>query len=107
MRICAFIAMLVPGIALGAFERTQAGARPAALSNAFVALADDPWAMFTNPAGLTQIPFATLSVFHSPQPFGLPELSTTAAAASAPTSAGTIGLAVRRSGVELYRRRGA
>ncbi len=101
MRICIF-AILIPGMAFASFEKTQAGARPAALSNAFVALADDPWAVLFNPAGMVQISSVSFSVFHSPRPFGLSELSTSAAAAVFPTHAGPLGFAVRRYGFNLY-----
>jgi hypothetical protein len=103
MRIGIIFLLLIPHIVRGGFERTQMGGRPVALGNAFVALGDDPWTITYNPAGLNQIHIATFSLFYSPQPFGVSELSTTAVAVLFPTSIGAIGGALRRQGFDLYR----
>jgi len=43
-----------------------AGARVFGLGRAFVALADDPSAVFWNPAGLEYVPRMSFSLFHTP-----------------------------------------
>jgi hypothetical protein len=43
-----------------------AGARVFGLGRAFVALADDPSAVFWNPAGLEYVPRISFSLFHTP-----------------------------------------
>jgi len=89
--------------ALGGFERTQVGAGPAALANAFIAVEDDGWALFFNPAGLAGIQSFRISIFAAPSPYGLSELSTAALAVEMPTDRGCFGLGLRRYGFDLYR----
>jgi hypothetical protein len=89
--------------AFSGFERTAVGARSASLGNAYTGLADDVWAIYFNPAGLSQLDSWEISFYHSPQTFGLQELSLSAAAAALPISLGTVGIAARRYGYELYR----
>lgn len=105
MKRGAVIAMLFVPIAFshGGFEQIEGGARPRAIGGAFVGLADDVWAIQYNPAGLVRLPSPEFSGFYSPQPFGLVELRLLAFAAAYPASFGTIGVAARRFGFELYR----
>ncbi|MBI1807623.1 MAG: hypothetical protein HYR76_11285 [Ignavibacteria bacterium] len=95
--------LLSTTICLAGFERTEVGARPAALGNAYVALSDDAWAIFFNVGGLSQLSSREVSCCYSPQPFGLSELSTVGAAVVLPTHTGVVGIGVRRYGYEMYR----
>jgi hypothetical protein len=85
------------------FERRDQGARPIGMGGAFVALADNVWAIAFNPAGLSRLHGDEVSAFYSPQPFGLKELSFASFALVHPISRGSFGLLVNRFGFELYR----
>jgi hypothetical protein len=103
MRLTLLVALLLPALANGGFERWEVGGRPAAFGNAYVAVADDPWAVAFNPAGLALAAAPSVALFFSPRPFDLPELSTSALSAVFPSRTGTIGAGVRRYGFALYR----
>jgi hypothetical protein len=90
-------------VAFGGFERAEVGARASAFGGAFCGLSDDCWAIFFNVGGLSQVQRREVSFFYSPQPFGLKELSTSAAAAAYSTNFGVIGISARRYGFNLYR----
>jgi comEA protein len=85
------------------FSQTEQGARPLAMGGAYIALADNVWAAFFNPAGLAQMNWREFSVFYSPQPFGVKELAQGSFAYLEPTNIGAIGLSGRVYGFELYR----
>ena len=85
------------------FEGLEAGARPLALGSAFVGLANDSWAAAFNPAGIARLQFPSVSVFYSPQPFGVPELRSLSLSAAFPLSAVSLGGLVHQFGFELYR----
>ena len=84
------------------FAQTGEGGRAAALGGAQVALADDAWATIANPGGLVQLKGGEASCFYSPQPFGLAELSTQAAALVIPTRYGGLGISGSKYGFTLY-----
>ncbi len=86
-----------------AMENNGRGAKAVAMANAFVAIADDPWTVSYNAAGLTQLSGFRCAAFLVPQQFGLPELRTVAVAAAVPVRFGTFGLNVERFGFDLYR----
>jgi hypothetical protein len=88
---------------LVAGENNGRGVRAIALGNSFVAIANEPWAIHYNPAGLMQIPSYKGSAFFVPQQFGLDELKTIAVAGVVPTSLATFGLGVEQFGFELYK----
>ncbi len=86
-----------------AMENNGRGTKAIAMANAFVAIADDPWAVTYNAAGLTKLNGFRCAAFLVPQQFGLPELRTAAVAAAMPVRFGTFGLNVERFGFDLYR----
>ncbi len=88
---------------MGGFEQREVGARSSAFGNTFVGLADDVWAIHFNVAGLAGLSNYQVSVFYSPQPLGLSELSLSSFAAAIPTRDGVVCLSARRYGFELYR----
>jgi hypothetical protein len=90
-------------VACAGFEKRDQGARPIGMGGAFVALADNVWAIAFNPAGLSRVPGDEVSAFYAPQPFGLTELSLASFALVHPTSRGSFGLLVNRFGFDLYR----
>ena len=95
--------LIIPPVAFAGFERTMIGARASGMGSAFVALSNDGWGLFYNPAGLATINRYEASIYYSPSAFGLSELSLSAAIAVLPTSIGSFGIGLRRYGFELYR----
>jgi hypothetical protein len=103
VRAVVLLCLLCLQNAQAGFERRDQGARPIGMGGAFVALADNAWAIIFNPAGLSQLRGDEISVFYSPQPFGMTELSLASFAFVHPTSRGSFGLCVNRFGFDLYR----
>jgi hypothetical protein len=98
-----FVWLLTAQSTYAAFDRRPQGARAIGMGGAFVALADDPWAVSYNSGGLGFQTLREVSVFYSPQPWGLSELSLGAFAFVEPTSVGTVAISGNRFGFELYR----
>jgi hypothetical protein len=86
-----------------AFERTPHGSRSAAMGGSLVALGNNEWAAFTNPAALRTLNSPTLSLSYAPQIFGVKELSHVATSIASPTPVGTFALSASRFGFELYK----
>jgi hypothetical protein len=101
--ILLLVCLFCVGSAQAGFERRDQGARPIGMGGAFVAIADNAWAIVFNPAGLTQLRGDEIAAFYSPQPFGMTELSFASFALVHPTSYGEVGLSVNRFGFDLYR----
>jgi hypothetical protein len=97
MKILAFI-LLPTVLALGS-ENNGRGTKAVSLANAFVAIADNPWSVSYNPAGLSQFTSIRLAGFVVPQQFGLTELKTSALA----FAGGGIGITIEQFGFNLYR----
>jgi hypothetical protein len=83
--------------------QTPPGARETAVCNAGVALSDNVFSIFNNPAGLAQLGWRETGVYYSPAPFGLPELANGYIAYSEPALKGTLSFGVMTYGYELYR----
>jgi hypothetical protein len=92
-----------PVAAHSGFEKHGCGARAVGLGNAYVAIADDPWSVFYNPAGLARVSSMQAAVFFSPAQFGLNELRMVCAGATLPLGFCTGGVAVGQFGYNLYR----
>jgi hypothetical protein len=101
--IILFVCLFFAGSVQAGFERRDQGARPIGMGGAFVAIADNAWAIIFNPAGLTQLGGDEIAAFYSPQPFGMTELSLASFALVHPTSYGEVGFSVNRFGFDLYR----
>lgn len=95
--------MAFPIATFSQFEFVDIGAKPISLGGAFTSLANNSDAIFYNPAGISQLMFRELSVFYSPAPFGLKELAYGTASYVEPTKFGSIGVAGKTYGFELYR----
>ncbi|MGB2869393.1 MAG: hypothetical protein WBD36_13140 [Bacteroidota bacterium] len=87
----------------GGGENNGLGTKPIALGNAFVAVADNAWAVQYNPAGLAFLGQWQVSGFVIPEQFGLPQLRTTALAATVPWTSGVVGFSLQQFGFDLYR----
>jgi len=98
-----FLLTSLPCFVLAGFENNGRGARPIALSNAFVAVGNSPWSTVYNPAGLASCHALEGTLFLSPQQFGLNELRTISAAGVIPFSIGSVGIVVGQFGFNLYR----
>jgi len=79
------------------------GAKQISLSNSDVALSNDVFALFNNPAGLSQMNWREIGIYYSPAPFGLTELANGYIAYNEPFSFGSIALGGMTYGFELYR----
>ncbi len=77
-------------------------ARQIALANATVALSNDVFAIFNNPAGLSRIKSRRVGIYYSPAPFGLKQLSNAYAVYCEPFSFGNLAFGVKRYGYNLY-----
>jgi long-subunit fatty acid transport protein len=86
-----------------ATENNGRGTKALALANAFVAIADNPWATSYNAAGLAQLQSHQISAFYIPQQFGIPELKTASVAAACVFGPGAIGGFVEQFGFDLYK----
>jgi hypothetical protein len=96
--ILAFVSITFEAIA-----QYSAGARQISLSNSDVAMSNDVFSLFNNPAGLSQMNWRELGIYYSPAPFGLSELSNGYLAYNEPFDFGSIGIGVMTYGFELYR----
>lgn len=79
------------------------GAKQISMSNSDVALSDDVFSLFNNPAGLSQMNWRELGIYYSPSPFGFSELANGFIAYHEPFDFGSIGLGAMTYGFELYR----
>jgi hypothetical protein len=79
------------------------GAKQIALSNSDLAVSDNVFAFFENPAGLAQIKQDEAGVFFSPSPFGMSELKNAYAAFSHPMNFAAIAVGAMIYGFELYK----
>jgi hypothetical protein len=79
------------------------GAKQIAMSNSDVALSDDVFSLFNNPAGLAQLNWREIGMYYSPSPFGFHELANGYIAYCEPFRIGTAGIGAMTYGFELYR----
>lgn len=97
------IVLFFVNVSSAQFEFTDIGARAVGLNGAYTSLSDNSLAIFYNPSGLGQMKYREFSVFYSPAPFGLKELSTAALTYAEPLKIGTFGIGIRTFGYDLYR----
>ena len=86
-----------------AFSQYNPGARQIALANSDAGLSNDAFAVFTNPAGLSQMNWSEIGLYYSPAPFGFTEMANGFIAYHKPFSFGSIGLGGMTYGFDLYR----
>ncbi len=79
------------------------GAKQISMSNSDVALSNDVFSLFNNPAGLSQMYWRELGIYYSPSPFGFSELANAYIAYHEPLEFGSIGIGAMTYGFELYR----
>jgi hypothetical protein len=95
------IIVLLP--ALQGFCQESPGARQIAMAHSDVALSNDAFALFNNPAGLPQMNWREFAVYYSPAPFGMNELANGFGSYHEPTPYGSFGVGFMTYGYELYR----
>ena len=102
MRII-FALSIVLIINLQGFPQYNPGARQISMANSDVALANDVFSLFSNPAGLAQLNWREIGVYYSPAPFGLSELSNGYVAYHEPFNFGSLAVGGMTYGFDLYR----
>jgi len=85
------------------FAQYAPGTRQISMANSDVALANDVFSIFNNPAGLAQINWREVGIYYSPAPFGLTELSNGYIAYTEPLSFGSLTIGGMTYGFDLYR----
>jgi len=85
------------------YPQYSPGARQISLANSDVALANDVFSIFNNPAGLAQLNWREVGIYYSPAPFGLTELSNGYVAYNEPFDFGSISIGGMTYGFDLYR----
>lgn len=79
------------------------GAKQISLAHSDVALSNDVFSLFNNPAGLSQLNWREIGIYYSPAPFGLTELANGYIAFNEPFDFGNISLGGMTYGFEIYR----
>jgi hypothetical protein len=95
--------IIICSLTFSAYSQYNPGAKQISLSNSDVALSNDVFSIFNNPAGLSQMNWREVGVYYSPAPFGLTELSNGYIAYHEPTSIGSFAVGGMSYGFELYR----
>ncbi|HSW56490.1 MAG TPA: hypothetical protein VLH59_15510 [Ignavibacteriaceae bacterium] len=85
------------------YPQYNPGARQISLANSDVALSNDVFSIFNNPAGLAQLNWREVGIYYSPAPFGLTELSNGYVAYNEPFNFGSISIGGMTYGFDLYR----
>jgi len=102
-RLFLILLIVSAGSVFAQFENTDVGARQIALNGAFTSLSDNSLAIFYNPAGLGQMKDREFSLFYSPAPFQLTDMSYATLTYAEPTKFGIFGAAIKTYGFELYK----
>jgi hypothetical protein len=102
-RLIIFAVFFIPLNLLSIYGQYNPGAKQISLSNSDVALANDVFSIFNNPAGLSQISWREIGIYYSPAPFGLSELANGYVAYLEPYSFGSIAVGGMTYGFDLYR----
>ncbi|MBN2571039.1 MAG: hypothetical protein JXA68_02830 [Ignavibacteriales bacterium] len=100
LKIITFILLIAPIINSA---QINPGARQNGLSNSDVALSNDVFSIFNNPAGISQMNWREIGGYYSFAPFGLKELATGYVAYNEHTSIGSFGAGFMIYGFELYK----
>ena len=85
------------------YAQQNPGARQSSIGYSDVALSNDVFSLFNNPAGLSRINSREIGLFYSPSPFGINKLATGYIAYNEFTSIGNIAVGFMNYGFELYK----
>ncbi len=97
------ITTLVVVLGRTTFPQIDPGAKQISLSHSGVALSDDVFSLFNNPAGLSQLSSRQFGLFYSPSPFGIKEMATGCFAYAEPFPFGALAIGGMSYGFELYK----
>ena len=97
-----FLFVCATGPVRGGFEDLPVGGRMIGMGSAYVAVAQGPESVFSNPAGLSQAPGPAFTLFVA-RPFGIRELTHETVSGVFPTHYGGLGLTLQTFGHSLYR----
>lgn len=103
MKIISFAVIVTIFSHFSIIAQYNPGAKQISLSNSDVALSNDVFSLFNNPAGLSQMNWREIGVYYSPAPFGLSELANGYIAYNEPTSIGNFAFGGMTYGFELFR----
>ncbi|MBK9099298.1 MAG: hypothetical protein IPM14_14510 [bacterium] len=98
-----FTLWLLSAVTISTFAQYAPGARQISMANSDVALANDVFSIFGNPAGLSQFDWREVGIYYSPAPFGLSELSNGYIAYNEPLNFGSLSIGGMTYGFDLYR----
>lgn len=85
------------------FAQFNPGAKQISIANSDVALSNDVFSFFNNPAGLAQMNWREIGIYYSPSPFGFSELANGFFCYHEPTVIGSFSVGGMTYGFELYR----
>lgn len=97
------LSVLIICFSVVAIAQYNPGARQISLANSDVALANDVFSLFNNPAGLSQLNWREVGIYYSPAPFGLTELANGYVAYIEPFNFGSMAVGGFTYGFDLYR----
>lgn len=98
-----FTIIIICSITFSAYSQYNPGAKQISLSNSDVALSNDAFSLFNNPAGLAQMNWREIGIYYSPAPFGTSELANGYFVYHEPSSVGSFALGGMSYGFELYK----
>ena len=99
-----YLKVIVPILLItNTFAQFNPGARQISLSNSDVALSNDVFSLFNNPAGLSQLNWREIGIYYSPAPFGLSELANGYVAYVEPFEFGSVAIGGMTYGFDFYR----
>ena len=101
--LTSFILVFFTNFNFSIIAQTNPGARQIALAHSDVALSDDVFALFNNPAGLAQLKNREIGFFYSPSPFGISELANGYLAYIEPIEIANISFGAMTYGYNLYK----
>jgi len=102
MRLILFTLYIV-SVSSNFFAQLNPGAKQISIANSDVALSNDVFCLFNNPAGLSQMNWRESGIYYSPSPFGFNELANGFFSYHEPTKIGSFAFGGMTYGFELYR----
>lgn len=94
--------ILFESFTLKTLAQYNPGAKQISMSNSDVAVSNDVFALFNNPAGMGQMNWRELGIYYSPSPFGFTELANGFIAYHEPFDFGSVAVGGMTYGYELY-----
>ncbi|MBU2507797.1 MAG: hypothetical protein KJ799_13900 [Bacteroidetes bacterium] len=102
-KISIIVFFIVLSLQVNSSAQINPGAKEISLSHSTVALCDNVFSLYYNPAGLDQLMRKEVGIYYSPAPFELKQLSNTFIAYSHPFNFGTLAFGISQYGFKLYK----